>query len=171
MIFWTQSQFSFTSNISPGPAINENNLVFTLNNSNAPAVDFDQYCIYEVAVTVSAIYTASSAANFSGDLLTAIDYDSDTALGSANTLRSYSTIASHQIGNDKCMTRLIKPKVAASVYQSVAVNGYAPVRIWVDRNNNSVPHYGLRTMVINSQVPGYQLEFTISFLLGFRNTV
>jgi len=170
MIFWCKTMFSYTANISTTPAINENNITFSLNNANAPNLDFDQYCIYEVGVNFSPVLGLPPVSGgYMGDVVTAIDYDNATALGSESQLLSYSTVNRHQSVVGKSLLRMVKPQVSAEIYQSAVATGYAPLRCWIDKANPAIPHYGLRTMTTNVAA-AYQMEITLTFILGFRNT-
>lgn len=170
MIFWSKSVFSFSASIT-NTGVNENNISFALSNANPPNLDFDQYCIYEVAACFSPALSTAPTTGYMGDLITAIDYDNLNTLGSEAVLDGYSTVNKHQIVCGKSLTRIIKPQVSSAVYYNGVTNAYAPMRVWVDKANTACPHYGLRTMTTSVSSANYTMEITLTFILGFRNTV
>jgi len=170
MIFWSKSVLSFTASITTA-GVNENNILFSLSNANPPNLDFDQYCIYEVAACFSPVLSSAPTTGYMGDLITAIDYDNASTLGSEAVLDGYSTVNKHQVVVGKSLTRIIKPQVSTALYFNGVTNAYAPMRVWVDKANTQCPHYGLRTMVTSVSSSAYTMEITLTFILGFRNTV
>jgi len=167
--FWCQTQLTYNQTIQPGPSTNENNITFSLSNSNAPNLDFDQYTIDRVMVTFST-RTAASASGTYGDLYTALDYDNSNLIGSVAAMQAYSTIKQHLQNPTKALTREVFPQVSSAIYNNGVTFGYSPMRLWVDASNTTVPFYGLRSMVANASFV-YTMEITLTFILAFRNTI
>jgi len=165
---WLQSNYTFSFNTVIG-TVNENNLVFTYGNSNAPTNIFDQYSLDSVMVTFTTNGFSATNGNF-GTLVTAIDYDDVGTLGSVSTLRGYPTVAQQDLNNGKAVSRSIYPTLSLQNYAGPATTGYTPSRVWVDSGNVSVQWYGLRVMVVDVQLVT-SVEVSITFIWAFRNVV
>jgi hypothetical protein len=166
---WVQSQFVFPASIAVSPSINENNITFSLNNTNAPNLDYDQYCIDRVIVTFNVLQSGAGS-SYLGDLYSAIDYDDNTALGNVSALQQFATCSSHMQAINKSHTREVFPMVSTVLYQGIGTFGYTPSRVWVDKAGTTIPHYGLRTMVVGSQI-AYTMEITLTFIIAYRNVI
>jgi len=165
---WLQSNYTYSFNtLTTG--VNENNIVFTYGNSNAPTNIFDQYTLDSVMCTFTTNGFSSTAGNF-GTLVTAIDYDDVSNLGSVSTLRGFSTVAQTDLNNGKAISREVIPCLSLANFAGVGVSGYSPARVWVDSGNTSVQWYGLRVMVLDVQVVT-SVEISLTFIWAFRNVI
>ncbi len=99
---------------------------------------FDQYRILQVRVTL-----APGAIGANSVIYTAIDYDDANIPITQSDLLERETC---QVTNSQVFVhRDIIPSTLHEVYQSNVTSGYSTkFRQWIDSNNYSVPHYGLK---------------------------
>jgi len=129
---------------------------------------FDQYRILQASVSFLPYANSSSSGavsgSFPGIIASAIDYD-DASLPGATDLQQYESYKRNPAFEE--FVRTIKPRVAIAAYNGSTftgyVNRYAP---WIDANSPSVPHYGLKTVIINStyatSTPVYEVEVQLT---------
>lgn len=101
--------------------------------------------------------------------MTAIDYDSSTTTGTMADLLQYESLKVTQSNREH--VRYIKPRIAQSVYQSALTTGYSPGRGWIDCENNTVPHYGLRFLLQQLPAGNQSYDIQVTYYLAFKNTV
>jgi len=177
-ITWIETSY-FTSLTIPaaGGGILETNQVFNLASialvSSWQAL-FDQYCIYSALVrfTLGVTESTGNPVQSKGSIVTAIDFDSGTAVGSASALLGFNSAISSDLVPGKSYERFCKPcvTIAASSGSSSATTGNLVGRSWVDSAFNAVPHFGIRcicsgNLSTNSEV----LVINTTLVIGFRN--
>ena len=78
-----------------------------------------------------------------GSLFSVVDRDDATAPGNINVLMQYTNMK--QTRSQSTHTRYFKPMFNTAALDSVGANlGLAPKSGWIDCNNSTVPHYGLK---------------------------
>jgi len=132
---------------------------------------FDQYKITGVKVSflprgnVGEVGTNQGIVKF----FTAIDYDDITALTSINDLLQYENAKTTRSTQDH--SRFLRPKVAALAYQSSVGNAYMPRTGWIDCNNTTVEHYGIKWALQQLPVGSQTFDVKIDYYLSFKNVV
>jgi len=131
---------------------------------------FDDYCLYAVDATICINGTTTNAAGITGELCTAIDFDSAVAPGSYNELAEYATAQQCKMNYGRCVTRFIKPCNTGAMY-SGTFTSYNVGRYWVDCNSPSVQHYGLKCAFTGNNVSSLTYDLIATYIFGFRNTI
>lgn len=155
---------------------------FTLNqlpNASEFTQLFDQYCIKAIKVSLvpkqgiavqQGLVTAGALQAVMPKVWSVIDYDDSSAPAALTDLLQYQ--------NTKCTranqwhTRYFKPAVADEIYNTGITTAYGMKRnTWIDCNNSTVEHYGLRIYVEPStgNTPRYDLDMIIKFYMEFKN--
>jgi len=177
-IHWIRSSIRTNVTISGSGTVSENNLGFVLANNvndySSYISVFDQFCIHTAVVSISAPYmvgaasSGSSAPNF-GRLITAIDFDNTTNLGSEALLLEYSSAKESAVIPGMNVIRECQPCVDVSLYSS----GYGVGRFWVDSGSAaSAIHYGVRVMTVgNNMSQTFGLDVLVTVIAGFRNNI
>jgi len=128
---------------------------------------YDDYRIIHVEFS----FIPTSDNNYAGSLITAIDYDTNSAPVSVNDLLQYRTAMKTEVGT-ACVRQLI-PKVADALYSGAFTSyGLIPMK-WISCDSPGVFHYGLRWAIPgitgqSSNVVTYQVFAKV--FLQFRNT-
>lgn len=130
---------------------------------------FDQYRIDKIKVVFMPRGDSAEAGtnNNNTKLFTVLDYDDDTAVASIDALCQYENVKCSSVLKDH--TRVLVPKFANAVYQSAVATAYGPSTGWLDCNNSTVPHYGIKYGV--SAVAGANIvDIKTTYYLSFKNT-
>jgi hypothetical protein len=175
-IHWVQSTIRDTVTSFGSSVIGENNQQFVANHNindySSYLSVFDQYCIYaaHVAVCQPNVVISSGSSSY-GRIITAIDYDNVTALGSETQLLQYNSASVTEIRPGFSHERVVKPCADTTMYVSGSA-GYAPARVWIDSASSNVPHYGIRVMTAgNTSSSNFTLDVIVTVLVGFRNNI
>jgi len=141
-------------------------LLSSLNLASAYTTIFDQYAIMSATVKFIPVLTQNDvAANDTGRLITAIDYD-DSNNSTFAQLNDYQTAV---VTNGVEPTiRVVYPRIAVAAYQG-AFTAFANDRMWVDCAYPSTIHYGLKTVITATTVVN-TIRVDVSLVLCFRNT-
>jgi hypothetical protein len=136
--------------------------------SNAELIStFDDYRFMQVEY----IFTPTSDNNFSGSLVTVVDYDTSSAPTSLNDLLQYKSCQINEAGTT-CIRRLT-PRAADALY-SGAFSSYGLVRSpWIATDSSGVFHYGLRWGIqgVTGQASNIVLyNVWCRVVIQFRNT-
>lgn len=87
------------------------------------------------------------------------DIDDATAPGGMSDLMERTRVRSARLIRPVRLT-MWRPTVASPIYQSAIATSYGPrTRPWIDVNNSSVPHYGIKWVMQGS--PGTSLIFDV----------
>jgi len=145
---------------------------------------YDQYriravkCLFTPLSVVSTILQTSGAPQIQiPTLMTAIDYDDDTAPSTASVIRQYQTCHTHHYSElNKPHVRYFTPACLAQMYESVSATAYSPkFGQWIDMTDSATPHYGLKCLISTPSIAtsvdlncGYQIE--VCYYLEFKNT-
>jgi len=119
---------------------------------------FDTYTISKVDATFMFNRTSSEAGSSVTDLMptlvTANDYDDGNAPATVTNLLQYKSCHFHRL--DTPITLSFKPKVSATVWQSLGVSGFMqPNGVqWVDAAYPGIPFYGLKYALMGDQAGG-----------------
>jgi len=172
-IAWTQVKLlqSATSIVIPGTNV-ENNLLFTLNQFPAAGAItslFDQYCLYEVAVT----FYLQGSVNQTVAITTAIDYDNITNIGISG-ISGFPSCNHAVLNSSNSVVRVVRPCVSPVISGTTGagVVGSGIVRSWIDSGNTNIPHYGVRFIAEVSQLSsGTNVFYDIAAIIGMRNKI
>lgn len=135
---------------------------------------YDQYAIKMVKWTLiprgnSMDVQTGLATGQSMGVFSSIDYDDNTSPTSIDELCQYQNMKMTK--STQMHKRLLKPRVRNAVIGSAGViaNGYTTRTTWVDCNNTTVPHFGLKFAL--QQLPnGTQIyDLKIDYYLAFKN--
>jgi hypothetical protein len=170
-IHWVQAQFVKVNTLS-NSAPTEYNFTFALNDlTNIVGLInyFDQYCIYSVVVTVQCNDVGVSATTETGRGYTAIDYDNISPLGSEAAIQAYATCVTFVPGRS-VQQRYIKPCVAPDIYNTGSVfTGFGVARAWLNSTSSQIPHYGFRSYFNANGVSAINVDYILTYIVGFRN--
>jgi hypothetical protein len=132
---------------------------------------FDDYCIYSVAVSVAVNYSGSTGGTISGELCTAVDFDSAVTPSSFASLAQYATANISKVKPGLTVQRFIKPCNSPAMYGGSAFTSYGVGRYWVDCNSSGVPHYALKVAFTGNGLTGLSYDLIATYIVGFRNTI
>lgn len=161
-----------TSNISNSiSAIVETNFSFNL--STHPEVSqwsalFDQWCIPQVAVTFTSTEPPGGTGNVPS-LLTAVDFDNTTNLGSQTLLLEYENAQSVLLGPGMSHTRACHPCLKLSLASSGSSSGVD--KMWCDSGTPGATWFGIRSILGQSGVATVTLNVTQTLWYAFRNGI
>lgn len=171
-ITWVSGRSESTVTLSTSAPV-ENNFSFAA--TDIPQLSgllgyFDQYCIYSVLVAVNFNYNGTTPGAL-GTMVTAIDYDNVTNLGTFNAIESYQSAVVTKVTPMVSLVRLIKPAVATALYSGASFNNFGILRAWVDSASSAAPHYGFRSFFISTSSTTVVATFDKTYVIGFRNNV
>jgi hypothetical protein len=138
-----------------------------LPSSSELVTTFDDYRILQLEF----VFTPTADVNFSGSLVTVVDYDTNTAPTAVNDLLQYKSCQITESGTT-CIRRLT-PRVVDAVYSGAFTSYGLQTSPWIATDSSSVFHYGLRWAIAG--VTG-QSSNTVMYnvwcraVLQFRNT-
>jgi len=172
-IHWVRGTFQNARQAISNSVPTELNLTFQLSDLVGLvglASFFDQFCIYSVTTSIGINYTASNTNSISfGTLVTAIDYDSNTTLGSLTAVQAFESSNTTELANGAVVQRLVKPAVAPALYNGSAFSSYGIARTWIDSASPNTPHYGLRSFFVNNGIASTIATYDSTYIIGFRN--
>jgi len=134
---------------------------------NSLCAYFDQYCIYSVVVRLCPQYGPGQA-TYLGTCVTALDYDSVTALGTYAQYLDFSNADECTVLGGKSIERYFKPTVATEVYTGSVAGAYGIDRRWIDSASTTIPHYGYRA-AFTGNTSTLVMTYSVSAIFGFRN--
>jgi len=170
-IYWVKSNLELAVTVSAS-APTEFNTSFALSgltDTAGLAGFFDQYCIYSVVVSINFNYSGTTPGGL-GTMITAIDYDNVTNLGSFAAVEAYESALVTKVNPTQSVQRLVHPAVAPALYSGSAFTNFGISRMWVDSANTSTPHYGFRSFFISNVGTTLTATFDFAFVVGFRNS-
>lgn len=147
-------------------------------------INFDLYKIYKWKFTVLPPTGVSVSAydevggNPGGISATrqylAYDYtDSNAPTTVASMVDSRSSISAPW---NRPIKMIIRPRIAKMSYQNALLSGYSPGTAWIDVDDDTVPHYGFKYVMDNSNYTSMETEnptlvFRVMFTVyyGFKN--
>lgn len=129
---------------------------------------FDQFTIAQASVTWFSIQPPSNGGTIM-ELHTAIDFDSNTNLGTLSALDDYGTSRVDPLVFNKQVTRSCRPCVKPDIS---GVAGAAVAPAWIDTVlGASVPFYGIRSMLAPAAGVSNVIVIEQTIWFAFRNTV
>lgn len=130
---------------------------------------FDMYKITGVKVTYMPRANSAEAGTNQGlvKFFSVIDYDDTTAPTAINDLLQYESLKVSNSSRDH--TRFLKPKIARAIYQSGVSTAYGASTGWIDCDNASVPHYGLKYALQQLPSGNQSFDVKITYYLAFKN--
>jgi hypothetical protein len=179
-IHWLEESFLQTLALSSSGAVSE--IAFGFNLSNFPGASsmaglFDQYCLYAVAFRCYLENSTSSVPSQGvsyGRIHTAIDFDSTGALSAETAIERYSTCMSSELIVGKSYERFVKPCIASVTGSSNSSSntGVATTRSWINSSSASVPHFGIRVLLVGNQTgTSPTLTISVTGVIGLRNSI
>lgn len=134
---------------------------------------YDQYMItyvkyfFYLEVDPSA---QSAATAIYPKLYTARDQD-DSVILSQNEMRERGNLKIYVLNPNRPVAIGYKPNVLTTQFFNGVTAGYTPVwSQWLDANNASVPHYGLKVNIDNFTNTNYRLRIEAKVWLAMRNS-
>jgi len=171
MVTW--DVFKQQSTISSGSAgLVETNYTFviTLNPQyNTWLTLFDQYCIPQVSIEFDSL-TPPGQTYSSPVLYTALDFDNANNISTVAAIEEYDTCEAIVMAPEKRHLRSIRPCAKGQVGGTgggIVAEILGPV--WLDSGQNSVTHYGIRT--ITSFVNAGAVNVTLTMYCAYRNHI
>jgi hypothetical protein len=178
-IVWLQESFETTLLISASGAVAELNLAPTL--GSFPAASsmsglFDQWCIYafKIRAVLDQIAQSDATSLSYGRILTALDYDSTTNLGTEAAMMRYGTVQVCELDRTKSYERYVKPCVAGvtGLSNSTSASGLTTQRSWLNSVYTAVPNFGIRIMTVGNQnISSNYILVTTTAVIGLRNNI
>jgi hypothetical protein len=101
-------------------------------------------------------------------LLTVLDYDDGTTLGSSAVARAYDNLIETPYGN--YVERTLTPRTAVATYGGSTFSSYSQSAQWVDAANPATPWYGVKWVIdatANASPAAWALDAEIIY--QFRN--
>jgi hypothetical protein len=172
MPHWVQDSYETTISIS-NSAPTYYGLAFLLNAFNAlnnMVSYWDQYCIYSAVVRLYTGYVGAQPFSL-GEVVTCLDFDNITSLGSYQSYLDYSSADEAVIMPGKSIERFLKPTVTTEVYNGSIATAYGLARTWIDSGSSAIPHYGFRAAFQNNGLSGAAMVVSVTIIAGFRNSI
>jgi hypothetical protein len=126
---------------------------------------FDQYFLHSVVCTVTSDYTAANNNTDPLQIVTAIDFDNVSALGSVANLLGFNTAVQSILLPGKSVTRVIMPCNSTNLQGGA---GAGVTRTWVDAALPSVPFFGFRSIISASGTTA-AVSYAFSLTWALRN--
>lgn len=159
------------SNTFSGTAITEQNFSFTLsqhNQASSWAALFDQYSIPQVTIEWDSTI-APGATTTSPMIYTALDFDSDGALGSIARIEDFASSEAHSMTPQHRFMRSVRPTTKVQVNTTT---GNAPLGVlgptWVDASDTTAKFFGIRSIL---GIGAGSFNTTITIWYCFRNQI
>jgi len=177
-IYWVELSNDSQLRVS-STGISEVNFAFQCSNISTfanLAACFDQYCLYSVTASFSSMsFAGTTGVNAPFRLYTAIDYDSNSALGSKLLLQGYGSFEFAALAQDGASSfiRYVKPCLSYAQESSALLPVPSGIlRAWIDSAYPSITHYGIRTIVDTyPSTISAAIEVSFTYVLGFRNNI
>lgn len=161
-------------------ALSENNFSWqlALNPQAASwAALFDQWCIPQVSISFQSLLPPGSVTN-GVDLVTALDFDNVTALGSLAGLSDYSSAQMAAMQPQTTVLRSVRPCIKSATSTSGSLAPTSLVRTWVDSTYynsgtgaSAAPvWYGIRSIMPASPA-AYSIAVVQTIWFAFRNQI
>jgi hypothetical protein len=149
---------------------------FSLANASVTSGYWDQYKLAAIRFTITpdnnAIGLVTNSSTTLVPIYCVIDYDDDTALGSATAAAAYSNCVVIHPG-ESC-ERIFQPHMALAAYAG-AFTSYANVApTWIDAASSGVRHYGVKLYIPGAtalQTLLQSWEITVEYFLEFRKSI
>lgn len=153
----------------PTSGIVETNFQATLNSHPQVAswtALFDQWCIPRMSVTFESQYMSNSVSP-PCFIVTALDFDNVTNLGTIGLLEDYSNANNVVMSQAVRFTRSIKPclKVAGAI-----ATGQSVSQLWCDSAQPAIPWFGIRS-IAGSSGTTYPISAFLTIWFAFRNQI
>lgn len=131
---------------------------------------YDMYRINGVRWRLSPRANSAEAGTNQGlvKLFTAIDYD-DIVTPSLTDLLQYQSLK--VTNTSKEHVRYVKPRIAAAIYQTGVGTGYGATRGWIDCQNPTVAHYGLKYVLQQLPAGNQSYDLQVTYYMSFKNVV
>jgi hypothetical protein len=179
MIHWVSEETDASASLGISGSFTEVTLAFALSNlpgANAIASLFDQFCIYAAHVRVSPEFSATGTVTANpggtGQIITALDYDSTQTLGSWAAYQRMGTADEAELVIGKSYERYVKPvcSLVTGASNNTSNTGVAMARQWCNTSFPSIPHFGVRVAAQgNTTGTGLALKQQVTVIVGLRN--
>lgn len=129
----------------------------------------DQYKILSVMVKVSSGYQVATGLATQVPFIEYIqDYD-DATVPNINIIRTKMGVRTKYFGpNTNVLFMGVRPKFAQEVFSSGITTGYGARKGWLDCNNDSVEHYGIKGIFHNVALPAISNNATFTLDISFN---
>jgi len=118
---------------------------------------FDQFMLTKCVVTLRLVTNPDSAAvtnlvtpvqitNWYPQVWYVPDYD-DSGAETLDSIKERIGVKRRTLKPDSVVRIVIRPKILVQTYVTAIATGYAPKRMFVDCDQSTVPHYGLKTVI------------------------
>lgn len=176
----TQGTHHFKRTVYYNGAINGSNVIdqfgaLQFNLSALPAYTeftnlFDMYRINKVKVTFMPRANNADISATAGQVkfFSVLDYDDASALGNIGELMQYENLKTTRCTSDH--SRTLAPRFASEVYQNSVTTGYSSRRGWLDCDNPSIQHFGLKWGWQQLPTGAQSMDLKVEYYLSFRNT-
>jgi len=176
-IVWIEETSETTFAFSASGAFTELPFGFYLNSvfkANTISSLYDQYCIYSVTQRASLELTGGGTATGGsfGKIYSALDYDSNNSLATANLYTTFATVQVANLGTSESYERYVKPCVSQVTGGSntTTASGTSVNRSWINTAFVAVPHFGIR-WATNGNASGLagNIRIISTYVIGLRN--
>lgn len=164
---------SFSGNVAYAPLLQAWSFNFNqLANAGEFTALFDQYKITHIQCKffLKIDPGAQSAAGASyPKLYWCADHDDDSAAPSLNAMREHSKTKVRVLHPNRPVVCNIKPAILAMTYKTATTTGYCPMwKKWVDCNDSTVPHYGLKWAIDDLTNTNYKVDTEVTYWFQTR---
>jgi len=87
------------------------------------------------------------------------DTDDSTIPASVQEMEQYSTY--RHVPATHPLTVSISPNVLVMAYKTAVTTAYSPAKRWIDANDVTTPHYGLKLILEQTAGPIYQFHYSV----------
>lgn len=131
---------------------------------------FDQYRINKVKVTFMPRANSADVGSTAGlvKFFSVIDYDDADAPTNLTDLLQYENLKTTRCISDH--SRVLAPRFATEVYQSAIATGYSARRGWLDCDNPSIQHFGLKWCWQQLPAGAQSMDLKVDYYLSFKGT-
>lgn len=131
---------------------------------------FDMYRINKVKVTFMPRGNSEDLGSTAGmvKFFTVLDYDDADAPTNLTDLLQYENLKTTRVTRDH--SRVLAPRFASEVYQSAVSTGYSARRGWLDCDNPSIQHFGLKWCWQQLPAGAQTMDIKIDYHLSFKGT-
>lgn len=133
---------------------------------------YDQYRIMAMKIRLSPRANSAEAGTNQGliKMWTAIDYDDNTPITAISDMLQRPNVK--QTKSSQEHVRYFKPRINVPTPGIVnTIPGQSSTRGWLDCDNPSIPHYGLKVLVDQLPSGAQSWDVSVTYYLAFKNVV
>jgi hypothetical protein len=179
-ITWLQETFELTFTQAAAGGLAEYAIQFAIGSlpgASKIASLYDQYALYSAHVRIipergTAGTPTANPPGSPGQLITAIDYDNTSSLGSWTAYQQFNTAVEVDATYTKSFERYVKPVVmtVTGASNSTTNTGVGLSRMWINSAYPNTPHFGLR-IAAQGNTTGLTVIYRmiVTQVMGLRN--